>query len=149
MHLERSFPLLFSLMLAAAPLADARHHYRSRLPNGSRVPCPSPGVSDCDQLCGGVGHVSCAGGSASPHLNAFGKVPPLEVLGSSTCGTVLTSLSAGFSGCRDSLDEGAVREGLRRGRIHQWPGAGRPLLRVERGGDCQIRHLNRRSGWFE
>lgn len=50
----RSFPLL-----------------ASRVPHGSRVPCP-PGVDGCQNgLCEGVGHQSCVGGSLP--LNPFGE----------------------------------------------------------------------------
>lgn len=144
--------LVLLLALCSAPRGYARHQYTSRIPNGSRVPCPEAGDSHCqtaEESCGGVGHASCAGGATSPALNAFGKARPQANLSFSlkNCGNRIFSfrwrtfptvslLSAGFARGGNPVDEGAVREGLGRGRIQQRRRARGPLLRVERGGFC-------------
>ncbi|GMH41177.1 hypothetical protein BSKO_09087 [Bryopsis sp. KO-2023] len=71
---SHSLALCFCGLLFLAGLADARQHYRSRIPNGDIVRCPT-GDPNCGEgdLCEGIGHESCAGGAVTPRLNPFGQ----------------------------------------------------------------------------
>jgi len=65
---------MYLLLLAFSTLPEmvlGFPSFRSKLPNGVRVPCPNGAFGCEDGVCQGLGHASCAGGSLP--LNKFGQ----------------------------------------------------------------------------
>lgn len=65
---------MYLLLLAFSTLPEmvlGFPSFRSKLPNGERVPCPDGAFGCEDGVCQGLGHASCAGGSLP--LNKFGQ----------------------------------------------------------------------------